>query len=158
MLNHLISQEPLIIYLFGAVLVLVLMCAIGMRFVPHPIDKLHANHDPLGPMDEDIQGGFQHRRLVPVDEVENFVKQIDKTIRRAPRTKFVAGSLESGRMTYLSRTAIWASPNYTTLAVLDHPDEPEHKVVLVRGHAMNCESDLGESRDRILSWMQQVDA
>ena len=42
---------------------------------------------------------------------------IDAAARATPRTRVLAGSVEAGMITYVTRSRLWAFPDYTTVAV-----------------------------------------
>lgn len=100
--------------------------------------------------------GFVEQRLVVNDGMAEMAL-LDKIIRVTPRTVGFVGTLESGKMTYITRTAIIGFPDYTTVSVLRN--EQSGRVVLqVFGRLRFGRKDFGVNRKRITGWLAQLDA
>lgn len=68
-----------------------------------------------------------------------------------PRTRRLAGAPAEGWMTYVTRSALWGFPDYTSVRVLPAGDGGASLVALARarfGH-----SDLGVNRARLDGWL-----
>lgn len=77
----------------------------------------------------------------------------DAVIRATPRTKVLAGSLDEGRITYVTRTRLVGYPDYTTLSVEETPKGP---VIELFGRARYGSSDIGVNRARIEAWIKAL--
>lgn len=96
-------------------------------------------HQPItANVDRDLPGGaIRVRSAGP----EAFA-QVDAALRALPRTYPVAGSIEEGRVTYITRSALWGFPDYTTV---------EHGDGMLKMHARLRfgRSDLGVNAARL---------
>src|SRR6056297_2625384 len=60
------------------------------------------------------QGGDIAGPVLPMPPAEALAA-IDAVARATPRTRLLAGSPEEGRVTYVTRSALWGFPDYTTV-------------------------------------------
>ncbi|WP_428515957.1 DUF1499 domain-containing protein [Roseovarius sp.] len=75
--------------------------------------------------------------------------RLDTIIRDTSRTTVLAGSVDEGMITYVTRSALWGFPDYTTVA---HRDG---RIVLY-GRARFGKSDLGVNAKRLDGWLAQL--
>lgn len=68
--------------------------------------------------------------------------QLDSHFTRLPRTTHLAGSLDTGHLTYVTRSAFWRFPDYTTLELADGK-------IRLFARARYGKSDLGVNRARL---------
>lgn len=61
--------------------------------------------------DADFPGGL--RRVLPGRAGD--LARLDTIIRATPRTQVLAGSVAAGHVTYVTRSALWGFPDYTTV-------------------------------------------
>ena len=66
----------------------------------------------------------------------------DSAFRAEPRTEVLAGSIDEGRITYISRTRFWGFPDYTTVELRDG------KLYILSRLRFGA-SDLGVNRNRL---------
>ena len=83
--------------------------------------------------------------------------RLDAIIRNTPRTQAIAGSVESGKVTYVTRSAVWGFPDYTTVTLMQSPDGAS-STLQVYGRARFGKADMGVNQARIEGWMAQLDA
>uniref|UniRef100_UPI0024B9D19D DUF1499 domain-containing protein n=1 Tax=Marinovum algicola TaxID=42444 RepID=UPI0024B9D19D len=74
----------------------------------------------------------------------------DAVMRATPRTEVLAGSLEEGRITYVTRSKLMGYPDYTTLSLTE---TPQGALLEVFSRARYGKSDLGVNRARIEGWL-----
>ena len=119
-----------------AVLVLVLVVA-GLAYVRlSPSDPAHVAVD--GVADADFAGGaLRVRKMAP----EGFASA-DVYMRALPRTRVLAGSVDEGRITYVTRSKVFGFPDYTTL-------EYNGGVLKAFARLRFGQSDMGVNRDRL---------
>ncbi len=79
---------------------------------------------------------------------------LDRVARATPRTAVVAGSVAEGRITYVTRSALWAFPDYTTVAAVPVADGASPVLL---GRARFGRSDLGVNRARIEAWLAALE-
>lgn len=72
------------------------------------------------------------------------------------RTRLVFGSVDSGMMTFESRSRFWGFPDYTTVKAL--PLAQGQTSVAIFGRLRFGRSDFGVNRGRITGWLQAMQA
>jgi hypothetical protein len=72
-----------------------------------------------------------------------------------PRTKIIAGSLAERRITYVTRSAFWGFPDYTTVAALPVSGGA---TLAIYARLRFGGSDLGVNKARVLSWLDALQA
>lgn len=77
-------------------------------------------------------------------------RAVDAAARADGRTELLAGSVEEGFMTYLTRSRIWGFPDYSSVRVL--PAEGG-ATLAVFARARFGRSDLGVNRARVERWL-----
>jgi hypothetical protein len=78
---------------------------------------------------------------------------LDRVARATPRTQVLAGSVEEGRITYLTRSAIWGFPDYTTVEAV--PAEDGSRLVIFARLRFG-ESDMGVNAARVRAWLDAL--
>ncbi|WP_299863689.1 DUF1499 domain-containing protein [uncultured Roseobacter sp.] len=79
-------------------------------------------------------------RVIPGDA--GVMQQVDAVLRALPRTQVLAGSVEAGRITYVTRSAVFGFPDMTTVEARDG-----HIRMFAR--LRFGVSDLGVNRERL---------
>ncbi len=84
---------------------------------------------------------------------EALAARVDE-VARADGTTLLAGSVESGHMTYLSRTPLMGYPDYTSVLI-----EPagEGAMLLAFARSRFGRSDLGVNRARLERWLEALE-
>ncbi|RBI82930.1 DUF1499 domain-containing protein [Rhodosalinus halophilus] len=131
-----------VLFWFGVLLVLIVAnFAAWVRFAPTDPARWHVAPDVTG--DADLQGGVKRRvEGAGPDALARF----DAIARAAPRTQVLAGSVAEGMVTYVTRSALWGFPDYTT--VRQAGDD-----LLVHGRLRFGSSDMGVNRARVDGWI-----
>ena len=78
---------------------------------------------------------------------------LDGIARATPRTRVLAGSVDEGRITYLTRSALWGFPDYTTVAAV--PAEGGARL-LVYARLRFGQDDLGVNAARVRDWLDRL--
>ncbi|MEL6960725.1 MAG: DUF1499 domain-containing protein [Pseudomonadota bacterium] len=139
------------------VLALLLALALYIRLAPINADRWHKTFYPrdLGVYTQ--VNGCQVVRKVEDDAV---LAQLDAIIRATPRTTVVAGRVEDGMITYMTRSRLWGFPDFITVSV--GPDDRfegyDGLLLKIDGRLRFGRSDLGVNRARIEGWLAQLDA
>jgi len=90
-------------------------------------------------------------RVVQADP--DLLSDLDYTMRSLPRTRLLAGSLEEGRLTYVTRSKWMGFPDYTTIEqVGDQVDEQ----IRLYGRLRFGRSDMGVNAARMDGLLHQV--
>ena len=79
---------------------------------------------------------------------------LDAVARSTPRTRVLAGSVEEGRITYVTRSALWGFPDYTTAEAV--PAEGGARLV-VFARLRFGESDMGVNAARVRGWLERLE-
>lgn len=136
---------------FAALFVIVSFAAY-IRLAPMDAARWHNQEIPdFSGENKQLSGGFLARYAV-ADDAAAELARLDEIIRATPRTRMLAGSLDAGRLTYVTRSRIMGFPDYSTLAI--GPDG----TLLIHGRLRFGKSDLGVNRARIIGWLAQLDA
>ncbi|WP_368373299.1 DUF1499 domain-containing protein [Roseovarius sp. THAF27] len=86
-------------------------------------------------------------RVVP-DEGET-LERLDAIIRDTPRTTVLAGSVDEGMITYITRSALWGFPDYTTVA-------RQGGQIVLYGRLRFGKSDMGVNAKRLDGWLARL--
>ena len=146
----------------GLLALIVLGFGLYVRFAPSDAARWH---QPL-PTDavalEDCVMSIQQGRgdaraacLVP-GETTDVLMALDTIAVTSPRTKRLAGSWADGRITWITRSALWGFPDYTTAQVTAGPDGKTRLDIHAR--LRFGESDLGVNAARLVDWLTRLKA
>ncbi len=99
--------------------------------------------------DEDKDGGVI--RVLPVENPNSVLAALDIIATSTPRTQKLAGSVEEGSITYVTRSAFWGFPDYTTVTAADGR-------VILFARLRFGQSDFGVNKARLDDWISQLEA
>jgi uncharacterized protein (DUF1499 family) len=120
-----------------AVLLILTLCGLAyIRLAPSDVRQWHTEIE--GTEDADFAGG-----ALRVAEMEaEALARADAYMQSLPRTRVLTGSVESGRVTYVTRSKVFGFPDYTTVEYTDG---------LLKAYARLRfgQSDLGVNRERL---------
>jgi len=135
-------------------LALILAAALWVRLAPSDPARWHAKPQmpEPGPGDWPEATGFRAQRIFEGNPPA-VLAAFDAIARATPRTARIAGSPESGMVTYRTRSRVWGFPDYTTVAA-----EPAGTGtrLLVHGRLRFGGNDLGVNRARIEGWLRAL--
>src|SRR6056297_1313536 len=121
-------------YILTRIIVVLVLALIALgvyvRLAPSYAEDWHDLPNGLEPGD----GPGQAVRVVP-DEGDT-LERLDAIIRDTPRTTVLAGSVDEGMITYITRSALWGFPDYTTLAT-------QAEQIVLYGRLRFGKSDMG---------------
>lgn len=134
------------------VLVILVLAVVGIAgFVRlAPSDPARWHTDPA----EGVAGENSHvAKAFLSTEASEALAAFDRVAVAEPRTTRLAGSVEEGRITYVSRSRLWGFPDYTTVAI-----EPGDGGVwlLIHARARFGRSDLGVNAGRVNRWLAAI--
>lgn len=141
------------------VLLILLVAVIGLaayiRLAPSDPAQWHRFAYPKpAPGEYPSEGGFESRRVVSGPEV---LDRLDTIIRATPRTQLLAGSVEEGFVTYVTRSALWGFPDYTTVYLTQVDPEVDGQTTLtIHGRLRFGRGDMGVNRVRIEGWLDAL--
>jgi len=108
-----------------------------IRLAPDDVARWHSL--PENVSDEDLEGGVT--RVVPGD-----LAALDRIIRAEPRTQVLAGSVEAGMITYITRSRVFGFPDYTTVA-------QRGGNLAIHARLRYGKSDMGVNKARVERWL-----
>ena len=125
-----------LMYVIGITVIFVVLLLAYIRLAPSDASRWHVS--VTATTSADRTGGAI--RVLRVDE--GALRRVDAAARALPRTRMLAGSVEEGRITYITRSRWIGFPDYTTV---------EHSDGLLRMHARLRfgRSDLGVNAERL---------
>ncbi|MCV3271917.1 DUF1499 domain-containing protein [Roseobacter sinensis] len=88
--------------------------------------------------DADLAGGAV--RVIPAEE--GTLQAVDELMRGLPRTRVLAGSVDAGHVTYVTRSAVFGFPDMTTVELRGND-------IRMFGRLRFGASDLGVNRKRL---------
>jgi uncharacterized protein DUF1499 len=120
--------------------VIIVLGAIGtlafIRFAPVNVDRWHV--PVTASTSRDLPNGSI--RVTKTDP--QALARADAAVRALPRTKVLAGSVDEGRITYVTRSAMFGFPDYTTIEYSDG-------LLRMYSRARFGSSDFGVNRARL---------
>jgi uncharacterized protein (DUF1499 family) len=119
-----------------------------VRLAPSDPARWHVSPEADGPWGEVVAGdGWASLRLKPkAGTASDLLAQLDAVALATPRTSRVAGDIEDGRMTWVTRSALWGFPDYATAEV--RPDG-----LYLRSRLRFGRSDMGVNAGRLRDWL-----
>ena len=110
-----------------------------------PSESVRWHVDVTRSADTDFQGGAV-RVIADADDV---LARLDEVARITPRTTVLDGSVAAGHITYVTRSAIWGFPDYTTVQRVDGQ-------LRLFARLRFGQVDLGVNRARLEAWLARV--
>jgi len=133
--------------LMTALWVLVAIIVVGMGYIRlAPSDPARWHVAPDVRENADLTHGV--KRVIAAGPAA--LGQLDAIIRESPRTRVLAGSVEEGMITYVTRTAVMGFPDYTTIQAAGDQ-------VQIYGRLRFGRSDLGVNRNRVDGWLAMLE-
>ncbi len=110
-----------------------------------PSDPAIWHNTPVGDANRDLRGG-----VVRVLETgPDGLAQLNEIAASAPRTKVLAGSIDDGMVTYITRTKVIGFPDYTTA-------QQNGDTLRIYGRLRFGRSDFGVNRNRVDGWLARM--
>jgi hypothetical protein len=128
---------------------------LAVRLAPHDPARWHvapALPGDLGPgrVITAGPGGAVLRLEAQPGAGEALLARLDAVAMATPRTARLAGSVAEGRITWITRSAVWGFPDYTTAARTGERIDVHARLRFGR-------SDLGVNAARLTAWAAQLD-
>ncbi len=126
-------------------MVLWLLIAVGLamgayiRLAPSDPVRWHVAPEDA---ERDLKGGV----VRVVETGPDGLARLDKIARATPRTSVLAGSLEEGMITYITRTKVFGFPDYTTV-------QQDGDTLRIYARLRFGRKDFGVNRDRVTQWL-----
>ena len=141
-----------------ALVILVLLLAAGLGYVRLAASDPDIWHTPdLEPVplgEHPGTGRFSARYQVSGDGTEALARLHD-IARASQRTTVLAGTVESGKVTYVTRTRLIGFPDYTTVALQTDLQTRETSLQIYARLRFGLD-DLGVNRARVQDWARKA--
>jgi hypothetical protein len=143
---------------FALLVVLVLCFGVYVRFAPSDPSRWH--EDPStgaavspGPCAVVKTVGAARVACLRAETPGALLALLDDIALASPRTKRLAGNPEDGRITWISRSALWGFPDYTTAQAVATPQGTRLDI-----HARNRFGidDMGVNAARLTDWISRL--
>jgi hypothetical protein len=132
---------------FGLMLAVVAFAAF-VRLAPSDPARWHVAPVADGPPGQVVAGeGWASLRLA--GDGAALLARLDAVALATPRTTRLAGSVEEGRITWITRSALWGFPDYTTA-------EAGAGGVALYARLRFGQSDLGVNAARLRDWLSRL--
>ena len=136
------------------VLIVVLVVGFALYVRMAPTDAAAWHIDPAqGVSGAGSAAEGQDGSLLFEETPETLLARLDAIAMATPRTERLAGSPEEGRITYITRSALFGFPDYTTVSA--EPTDTGAKLQIFARLRFGS-SDLGVNAERVKSWLSQL--
>ncbi|WWR45428.1 DUF1499 domain-containing protein [Roseovarius sp. S88] len=127
------------------VILLVALVGVGLyaRLAPSDVARWHVMPERLTP------GNSAGQAVRMVEAGPDTFARLDEIILGTPRTEVLAGSVDEGMRTYITRTALFGFPDYTTVAF--RGDQ-----ITLFGRLRFGKYDMGVNAKRLDGWLSQL--
>lgn len=129
--------------LLGLLVLAVVGLGLWVRLAPS--DPVRWHQPVRGEGNKDFKGGVL--RVIAGDAA--VMARLEGLILATARTRVLAGSVNEGRVTYVTRSALWGFPDYTTV-------ELREGEIAIFGRLRFGRSDLGVNKARVDGWLQAL--
>lgn len=125
-------------------LILVVAGLAYVRLAPSDPATWHQRSSVTAMGEKKFKSGYIWREAVEGDGSDR-LRALDALAQATPRTTLLAGSVEEGQVTYVTRTQWAGFPDYTTISVAEGTLE-------IHARLRFGQSDLGVNAKRVKSW------
>ncbi|MEE9388396.1 MAG: DUF1499 domain-containing protein [Paracoccaceae bacterium] len=123
---------------------------VWIRIAPSSTEKWH---DAI--IDKSAPKRLGYLKVVRIrGSVAEALSAIDAAASATPRTKVLAGRIEEGKITYITRSLFLGAPDYTTIMAERGGGGSQ---LIIYGRLRFGLSDGGANRRRIKNWLQHVE-
>lgn len=127
----------------SVVILLVLAAMAYVRLSPNDPARWHQ------PVRGDQDKRFENGAIRVLSGMAEDFARLNDIAANWPRTRVLAGSVEEGRVTYITRTAVWGFPDFTTLELRDGQ-------IALYARSRFGRSDLGVNSKRLQGWIDAL--
>jgi uncharacterized protein (DUF1499 family) len=134
--------------ILGALVLATVAFGAWVRFAPSDSARWHT--DPAaGAAGDNSHVAKAYIALPPAEALSAF----DAVATAEPRTMRLAGSVEDGRVTYVSRSRLWGFPDFTTVEAAAGEGGTW---LVIHARARFGQSDLGVNAARVGRWLAAI--
>ena len=139
----------------GALALLVLGFGLYVRLAPSDPARWHVSPAPAAQADCTVEQGEGDARAtcrLPLAPAEALAR-LDAVAMATPRTTRLAGSAEAGRITWITRSALWGFPDYTTA---EAKADGTGSLLTVHARLRFGRGDMGVNGARLRDWLPKL--
>jgi hypothetical protein len=139
-------------YLALGLLVAVVAFAAYVRLAPSDPARWHVAPVAEGPVGEVVVAGLNRATLrlgLEAGAPAELLARLDAVALATPRTVRLAGSVEEGRITWVTRSALWGFPDYTTAEV-------QADTLAIEARSRFGQGDMGVNAARLRDWLSKL--
>ncbi len=134
----------ILLWVLLAVTVAVMVAGLGyIRLAPSDPTRWHVTPDVSE--NKVLQGGVK----LLLDAGPDGLQRLDALAMATPRTRVLAGSVQSGMITYVTRSKVFGFPDYTTV-------QQNGDILKIHARLRFGRSDLGVNAARIQGWVNAL--
>jgi hypothetical protein len=124
-----------------------------VRLAPHDVERWHRQSAAQGMGEIKSASGFVWRQAIQGDSTALLAK-LDAAAVATPRTTRLAGGVEEGKVTYVTRSRLMGFPDYSTIGIYDGPaGDGTGPYLEINSRLRFGRSDLGVNRQRVKGWL-----
>ncbi|WP_424833446.1 DUF1499 domain-containing protein [Ruegeria sp.] len=101
---------------------------------------------PIGEANQDLAGGV----IRVVETGPKGLARLDAVARETPRTSVLAGSVQEGMVTYLTRSRVFGFPDYTTV-------QQDGNMLRIYARLRFGRRDFGVNKARVDGWLTSIE-
>ncbi len=143
------------VWVLGALVVLVVGFGLYVRLAPSDVARWHVALGDTAAPDCTLRVGRGDARASCLrnEPPTEALARLDAVAMATPRTTRLAGSPEEGRITWVTRSALWGFPDYTTAEA-----RPEGQGARIDLHARLRfgGEDMGVNAARLTDWLARL--
>jgi hypothetical protein len=137
-------------YLALGLLAALVALALYVRLAPSDPARWHVAPDAEGPAGEVVVAGLNRATLrLETAAPADLLARLDAVALAAPRTVRLAGSVDEGRITWVTRSTLWGFPDYTTAEV-------QGDALYIMARSRFGQGDMGVNAARLRDWLSKL--
>lgn len=139
----------------GLLALLIVGFGLYVRLAPSDPARWHVAPPPVATPDCGVVAGEGDARAACTrpDDPQQLLARLDEIAMATPRTTRLAGSPDEGRITWITRSALWGFPDYTTAEAA--PDGSGTRLT-IHARLRFGRSDMGVNAARLQDWLSRL--
>lgn len=143
-------------YIIALVIFALAAGLIYIRLSPSDIAGYHEPSEPREVGDYNAPGGFVAVREMTISQ-QDMRAAINRVILKTPRTRRVAGNLETAVITYETRSLLFGFPDFATVSFVQAGAVGNASPLLVIESRLRFGVyDMDTNKSRVLDWLDQL--
>jgi len=134
--------------------------AVYVRFAPNDPSRWHVDIASVQPatagncVDKiDAMMGSARAVCLLAGPADTVLAKLDTMAIASPRTTRLAGDANSGRITWITRSAVWGFPDYTTAQAVQTPEGTRLEIFARLRYG---KADMGVNAARLRDWLTRL--